>query len=193
MAVTCAFAAFLNEALRDRLVCGIADIKSRKRLLVERDLTLEKAIEITTSLEGVEIETRLMSSMSSRVPVKSEETEILQFNSKDKRKCYRCASEYHLANRCKFKNSKCNNCGLTGHIAVACRNKSRKTENLQIQTHDGHDGKFENNPGKTAFNSDEENEILYLQKLYGANRPYVITLDIYMERLLSSRSIQVLD
>ena len=38
---TCEFGAFLPEALRDRLVCGIKDVPIQTKLLSERDLTFE--------------------------------------------------------------------------------------------------------------------------------------------------------
>ena len=39
----CEFNTFLEEALRDRLVCGIGDSKISKRFLVEEALTLKKS------------------------------------------------------------------------------------------------------------------------------------------------------
>ena len=47
----CAYGAFLDEALTQRLVCGIACISTQKRLQVEQDLTLNKAVEIANSFE----------------------------------------------------------------------------------------------------------------------------------------------
>ena len=79
--------------------------------------------------------------------VKSVETNSVKFISIDKRKCYRYASEYHQASRCKFKHSNYKQCGLKGHIAkarrngmsqrhvaTACRNKPQETEKLKFQS-----------------------------------------------------------
>ena len=38
--------------LRDRIVCGINDVQTQKRLLVEKDLTFAKAKEIALGLES---------------------------------------------------------------------------------------------------------------------------------------------
>ena len=41
---------FLDELLRDRIVCGIADYRIQCRLLSESDLTLQKALEISLAI-----------------------------------------------------------------------------------------------------------------------------------------------
>ena len=55
LSITCKFGAFLDEAIRDRIVCGILNSRCRKRMLVETELDLAKAIEFATSTEEVEI------------------------------------------------------------------------------------------------------------------------------------------
>ena len=49
----CEFGAFLEEALRDRLVCGLKNIQIQKKLLGERELTFKKAFETAQSMELV--------------------------------------------------------------------------------------------------------------------------------------------
>ena len=41
----------MDEALRDRLVCGLSSEATQKRLLTEPDLTFARAVEIVTSME----------------------------------------------------------------------------------------------------------------------------------------------
>ena len=48
----CEFKDNLEEALRDRLVCGILSVPIQKRLLAEKDLNLQKTMEITQSMEA---------------------------------------------------------------------------------------------------------------------------------------------
>ena len=48
---TCDFNQFLEEALRDRLVCGLANKSTQKKLLSEKNLTLERAFEIAVAAE----------------------------------------------------------------------------------------------------------------------------------------------
>ena len=48
---TCEFGTFLEEALRDRLVCGLRSDSTRKKLLTEPKLTLAKAVEFAQCME----------------------------------------------------------------------------------------------------------------------------------------------
>ena len=52
LAAKCSFGNYLEEALRDRLVCGLRNECIQKRLLSEADLTLSKAVHIAKSLKA---------------------------------------------------------------------------------------------------------------------------------------------
>ena len=47
----CKFGGTLNDALRDRLVCGIKNESIQKKLLSVSDMILQKAIEISSAVE----------------------------------------------------------------------------------------------------------------------------------------------
>ena len=51
LAQYCNFGASLTDLLRDRIVCGINDDQVQRRLLSEKALTFEKALELAVSLE----------------------------------------------------------------------------------------------------------------------------------------------
>ena len=51
VAWTFSFGNFLEETLRDRLICDLAHCGTQKKLLTEKDLTLQKAIEMATAAE----------------------------------------------------------------------------------------------------------------------------------------------
>ena len=46
MTRNCAFGTLEEELIRDRIVCGVISEKVKERLLRERDLTLDKAIDM---------------------------------------------------------------------------------------------------------------------------------------------------
>ena len=50
LAEHCEFGDGLNDTLRDRLVCGLRNEAVQKRLLTERTLTLEKAINVSVTM-----------------------------------------------------------------------------------------------------------------------------------------------
>ena len=54
LAINCEFGAFLDEALGDRLVCGIRSEPQQKRLLSEKNLTFEQALEIAIGMEAAD-------------------------------------------------------------------------------------------------------------------------------------------
>ena len=47
----CEFGITLDEMLRDRLVCGVRDIRIQRRLLAEPKLTLKRALDLSLAIE----------------------------------------------------------------------------------------------------------------------------------------------
>ena len=62
LATHCKFEGYLEEALRDRLVCGLKNEGVQKRLLTYSELTLAKAVEVAQSMEAAERDTQEMKS-----------------------------------------------------------------------------------------------------------------------------------
>lgn len=54
----CEFGEFLNQALRDRLVCGLSSVGTQRKLLAEDKLDLKKAMDVAISMELAETEAR---------------------------------------------------------------------------------------------------------------------------------------
>ena len=52
LATHCEFGDYLNDALRDRLVCGLSNNSIQKRLLSEANLTYVRAVEMAQGLEA---------------------------------------------------------------------------------------------------------------------------------------------
>ena len=54
LATNCKFGAHLAHALRDLFVCGLNNEAIQKRLLLEKDLTLSKAVDLSLSLQSAD-------------------------------------------------------------------------------------------------------------------------------------------
>ena len=118
----CEFQSYLDQALRDRLVCGLRNENIQRRLLAEADLTLTRAFELAQGMEAAERNTKSL---------KSTETAIHQVDTKrnpsavSPSSCFRCGRSNHVAKDCRFRDAVCHTCNKKGHIAPACRSKQQ--------------------------------------------------------------------
>ncbi len=117
LAAHCDFGGYLDQALRDRLVCGLRSEATQKHLLSKSDLTLQRALEIAQSQEAAERNSQQLKGEAAAFSVES----VLGFSQKEK--CYRCGGTNHSSQKCRFKEAECHNCGRNGHIARVCRSK----------------------------------------------------------------------
>ena len=125
LASTCNFGDFLDEALRDQLVCGIKNCNTQRKLLSE-ERSFVQAMHIALADEAADTEAQQLhaygntgnttvsvvadqrkGSASKFTSHKRTENKIMQTN----RKCY-CCNGNHAPQDCK-----------TGHIMTACRRK----------------------------------------------------------------------
>lgn len=131
----CNFGAVLNDALRDRLVCGLKNESIQKRLLSEKDLIYEKAVEIAVGMEAAQRDVKelhghgqpLVNKLSGGFKGRGRKNvQQPDASNKTQKPCYRCNRSNHSAEQCRFKDSVCHTCNKKGHIAPAC--KSVKTD-----------------------------------------------------------------
>ena len=124
LATNCEFGEYLNDALRDRLVCGLRNTGIQKRLLSEANLTLAKAGEIAQGMEAAEKNAKRLQG-GEAVPVnkvipRREKTDGPVWRKQEK-PCYRCGRSGHVPSACRFRDATCHKCQKKGHIAKACR------------------------------------------------------------------------
>ncbi|KAJ8351903.1 hypothetical protein SKAU_G00233790 [Synaphobranchus kaupii] len=116
LAEHCEFNDVLNLSLRDRLVCGLKSAGTQKCLLTESALTLEKAIEVSVSMELAAREAQQLSGGGKLHKVSTDEKEA-------QGRCYGCDRTGHSRADCWTKDVECRNCGRIGHIERVCRSK----------------------------------------------------------------------
>ena len=120
------FGTFLQDALHDRLICGLWHTTAQKNLLSEENLTLEKAIWVAQSLEVADknarkLKAKEVASMSiywtghyhnTRPPA-------------DSKTCYCYGDTDHIATICRFCDAECKKCHKKGHLARVCKSGAR--------------------------------------------------------------------
>jgi hypothetical protein len=119
----CNFGTSLEDLLRDRLVCGIADSQTRNLLLREPTLTLKSAKDIALAAESAARNCRLLSDFGTES--KSDDS-VKQLQQKQSRRCWRCLSSRHSCDACPHSDSRCFACDKVGHLAKACKTGRRQ-------------------------------------------------------------------
>lgn len=115
----CAFGDYREEALRDRLVCGMTSEAIQKRLLTEPELTFARAQQIAQSLEAASKGANDLRSSGIK-----EEGNTYKLRA-DVKACYRCGYTNHKQENCYFKTQRCRNCGKIGHMAKVCKSAKK--------------------------------------------------------------------
>lgn len=112
----CQFEATLDDMLRDRLVCGVRDVRIQRRLLAEADLSFKKSFELSQAAEVAE---------QSAKDLQKPQTVHTVPSKPFARNCYRCGGT-HASDTCRFRDSECHFCHKKGHLAKVCRSKTKQ-------------------------------------------------------------------
>ncbi|XP_022777528.1 uncharacterized protein LOC111318945 [Stylophora pistillata] len=124
LATHCSFGANLNEALRNKLVCGLRNVQIQKRLDSEAKLKYSKALEIATAIrDAAELQIELQS--EPRVGKISDNHTQAPSPNPTTKVCYRCWGDSQATHNCRFKDQICYHRGKVGHISRACRSKQQ--------------------------------------------------------------------
>ena len=140
----CQFDSFLEQALRDRFVCGLRNRATQKKLLTEKDLTWKMAVDIANAMESADRQANALRNEASNSinkldpykPRQPRHTEQRRHDKDSNKSSFRCG-ENHAPQSCRFKNQNCRFCKKQGHIEkvpnhetteIQCvRSKMRKT------------------------------------------------------------------
>ena len=143
LATHCNFGGNLNEALRDRLVCGLRNMQIQKRLLSEAKLKYSKAVEIAVAMETAirdasELQSELNPNPVPRVAKLTEQYKPTPAKLATTPPCYRCGGNSHMTHNCFYKDQICHHCGKQGHIQRVCRSKQQGKPKQATKTPEVH-------------------------------------------------------
>ncbi|XP_054285817.1 uncharacterized protein K02A2.6-like [Macrosteles quadrilineatus] len=130
--------------LKMQFIRGLKDNEIRIRLLQEKDgkISYNEVVQTAISIEQSKSESYEINRRNGNTMLKeTANINRLQSGYKDKQsqfkgnkpivsfedlrdKCYRCGSEQHKANLCRFKNEFCRKCNKIGHISRVCLSRS---------------------------------------------------------------------
>ena len=178
----CEYKDTLKDMLRDHLVCGVNHDGIQRKLLAEKNLTYDKALEIalTKTMETAEQGTKdLKAREKLQAPgdlhYTSQKFKQQRTTGKPNAKtpsavtCHRCLGE-HLASSCKFCSTECFLCKKVGHIAKACKSKQKGRKGHQDPTKTTHFMQEEDNiPEKTDHTEQERSYGLFTIQGNSAN------------------------
>jgi len=120
LATHCAFGNYLEEAIRDRIVCGLRNESIHKRCLAETELTLTKALDIAKGMEAADRNAQKLKGTEHN-PYRVGEVSAAT------NPCYHCASDRHKPKGCRFKEVECRNGKKIGHLAKMCHSRGAGT------------------------------------------------------------------
>ena len=135
LAEFCNFGTSLNDMLRDRLVCGINSSKVQQRLLAEKDLTLDKAVDLALGMETAtkNVKELAQAGGSEAFTVKAEVNQVTTSSRRMRTQkprftgtCFCCGRNGHKKEDCRHKESVCHTCHMKGHLKKMCRSQRPK-------------------------------------------------------------------
>ncbi|KAK9736597.1 Reverse transcriptase (RNA-dependent DNA polymerase) [Popillia japonica] len=137
MATTCKFGDYLKKkALRNQFVFGLRTQNIQSRLLEQKELDIEKAVDIAVSMETSARDaahlhrsnianihsvgnSKVQPRQQSAVPGGVQRPYVKQnvIDTEGSIKCFRCGSDKHLATTCNKQNLICSKCKRKGHLS----------------------------------------------------------------------------
>ena len=149
---TCEFGTLKNSLIKDRIVLGVNNTKTRERLLRVPDLTLQKALDVVRSVEATDMQMKELDDSSvhgiGREKNKSTDKKTPSDNEEKrppskKFNCGNCGTR-HGARECPAYGKTCNYCQRRNHFQSVCRSR-KKVHELGVEQQEG------NVPDSTLF------------------------------------------
>lgn len=152
LSIHCNFGDYLQKAIRNQFVFGIANDRIQNRLLEIKDLTLDKAVETANAIELSIKDTADMQNKTGNVNLVHSERPKFRSNTNSRgrhiskpsgnfpvrkaylqpnqqkegaKNCFRCGKPGHSPENCRHIRAVCKYCRKPGHIDTACFKKNK--------------------------------------------------------------------
>ncbi|UYV65862.1 K02A2.6-like [Cordylochernes scorpioides] len=127
LADNCEFEGLHEQLIRDRIVVGVRDKALSKKMQLDSELTLEKAVKMVRQQEAVR-----QQQVDLQRPSTSQKVNRVKFNSKKQSpKQQQQPSRKKEGPACRAEGHRCNLCSKTGHFANCCPDKQAKTAEVK--------------------------------------------------------------
>lgn len=129
----CEFGITLHEMLRDRLVCGVRDIRIQRWLLAEAKLTLKRALDLALTIEAAyknASEIHKTDGQGGDLSVNKVDAKV----STGSEVKWFCCGGNHYPQASHFKNAKCYCCGKVRRLAHLCPAKKKGNNLIQLMS-----------------------------------------------------------
>ena len=153
LAKTCNLCDCMRDSIiRDRIVLGIQDHRTRKRLLQERSLTLSKCIDLCKSSEATNLQLKTISgaqnedvhAVKDKHPPSSRRDDKYKKSRVGKPKTCKFSGKAHPfeKGKCPAWGAKCTKCGGRNHFEITCTTPTRKVYSLRDESSDDSDVEY---------------------------------------------------
>lgn len=167
LASTCEFGTLTDDLIRDRIVLGIRDDNTRKRLLQEPNLTLSSCLDICRAMESSKAQSKAMQEPVSAYAVSHKPKVWKHSGGKGKKlapkviNCGFCGRQHEKdKSKCPAYGQKCKLCKRENHFAVKCRQNKNKAHRVETIEED----------------EDSEQECVYVS-LIGTDEAFQVSAD----------------
>ncbi|UYV68175.1 K02A2.6-like, partial [Cordylochernes scorpioides] len=133
---TCNYGAMTEEMIRDRLVLGIIDKQTKRQLISDPQLTLQKAIDVCKANESAnkQIENLTKNTQEEVNKLNIRKKTVNQNKMKKNIPCRYCATFHeHNRQKCPAWNQTCRKCNKKNHWAKVCKSRMRTVQSLESQ------------------------------------------------------------
>ncbi len=110
-----------KDHILDQLIDKGENSSLKKKLLEDKEMSLDKALELARVMETVESQMR-----------EFQKEPMINAVSTRGNRCGNCGLD-HKSRNCSAMGKTCHSCGMSGHFSRCCKKKSKRVANLEVE------------------------------------------------------------